>query len=132
MLRELHKNWIKKVYQIEESKDRYDDIYEVVLKLMIKKTDKKTEAVVTSLLTDVRSITRVTTVSSIDSKTEDGVKTVTIRVKFNVKNLSMEGFTSPQHFVQSLLIPIVQKLDTRPKVLSFSYAKDTFHKTKKK
>ena len=130
MSRTLHKKWINKFYKIEENKEKYDDIYEVILKLMIKKTDKKTEAVITSLLTDIRSITRVTTVSSIDSKTEEGDKTVTVRVKFNVKNLNMEGFTSPQHFVQNLLIPVVQKLDTNPKVLSFSGAKDTFDRKK--
>lgn len=113
----------------EKQNDVFDDVYEIVVRVLLKKDkEQKQEAVITNLLTDIRSITRVTIVSSLDSKSQKGNKVVTIKIKFNVKNLAFEGYSSPQEFVNVVLIPTIQKFDTKPRILSVSPTKDTVSK----
>ena len=87
------------------------------MKVSLPIEDIETEAKITNLLTDIRSITRVTIVSSIESTNRLERKIVTLKIKFNVKNLKHEGFESPQDFVEKLLVPTIQRLDTKPKIV---------------
>lgn len=111
------KNFLHKLYGIKESKKKQDNVYEQIMKVSISLDDIETEAKVTNLLTDIRSITRVTVVSSVKSKTVLNRKVITIKIKFNVKNLEQEGYSSPYDFVEKLLVPAIQRLDTNPKVV---------------
>lgn len=106
--------------KIIENKEE-DNIYFIVVKLKVPKKEQGFEALVQELLNDIRAVTRVTVVSSLDSHVKDDSKIVTAKIKFNSKNLYHEGYESPESFVKMLLVPTIQKLDSRPRILSVTH-----------
>jgi len=98
-----------------------ENIYFIVVKIKIPKKEQGFEALVQELLNDIRAVTRVTVVSSLDSHVQDDSKIVTTKIKFNSKNLYHEGYNSPESFVKLLLVPTIQKLDSNPRILSVTH-----------
>lgn len=108
-----------KFIMLEKQNTEDKNIAEVVYNLQIPKSSS-IQSPITTLLIDVRSITRVTTAQSEDSYSLEGEKVVEVRIRFNTKNLNFEGYASPKEFVNRVITPIIQRLDTHPRILSIS------------
>lgn len=121
--RKQHKKWLEKVYSDElqimsESSKHQKFIYAIILKLAIRKqTERGFETLVTELLNDIRSLTRITVVSSMDTQTHGDKKYVVTKIKFNAKKLEHDNFRNPTEFVEKFLIPTIHQLDGRPSVV---------------
>ena len=120
-MKEIIEKWRNNI--LTEEKDYGDFVYEVICELSFsKKTEKQgITSTITELLTDLRAITRVTIVDSLESRHDKQRKYLKIKIKFNIKRL---GKMSPASFIQRILIPTIESLDIRPKVLSITRPQD--------
>lgn len=124
-----HEKFIK--FLINEKRYTEDvNTSEVIFHLQIPKSDT-IKSPITTLVTDVRSITRVTIVQSLDSYSLEGEKVVELKIRFNTKGLSFEGYASPKEFVKRVITPIIQQLDTHPRIISISPVTKPHHHKKK-
>lgn len=118
--RKQHKKWLNTIYSqnINEEREQQKYIYAIVIKLAIKKqSERGLETLVTELLNDIRSLTRITVVSSMDTYIKGERKYVVVKIKFNAKKLEHDNFKNPQEFVEKFLIPTIHKLDGKPSVV---------------
>ena len=120
-MKEILENWRDNV--LTEEKDYNDFIHEVICELSFSKKAEKSgvTSTITDLLTDLRAITRVTIADSLDSHQDKQRRYLKIKIKFNIKRL---GKMSSPVFVQKILIPTIEGLDIKPKILSVSRPQD--------
>ena len=105
-----------------------DDIYEVLIRLSLPKRRGQEAETISSFLSDVRAIVRVTIVDQVSSKEDPFRRIMDIKVKFNVKKLP-SGMTV-RKYVRDLLLPEIRKLDAKPTVRFVSTPRD--HMAEKK
>lgn len=118
--RKQHKRFIFNTLLESEKKKEDRFIYKITLNLSVKKEIGGFEAMVNDLLNDIRALTRVTVVQSLESFVEKDNKYMSIKIKFNVKNLKHEGYLDIADFVEQFLLPTITKLEAKPKILNVS------------
>jgi len=135
----MPRNFERKYYEgltgltgITEKIQIEEDVYKFFITLKLDTSNyTRNEKVVTSLLTDIRAIPKVTIVSSKESRDIGltGYKWMKILIKFSAKDLTDTIYVDPEHFVRRFIIPRIQAIELKPQILSISPVK---HATTKK